>query len=108
MTRSWNVWKKSVGILARVDWSEWVTPIVSVMKKNGAVRVYGDFKVTINPVLQTEQYPLSHMEDIFLSLARGKKFSKLGLADAHLQIEMEEGLRVFPAISTEKDLFQYN
>uniref|UniRef100_A0A8C0IL22 Uncharacterized protein n=1 Tax=Chelonoidis abingdonii TaxID=106734 RepID=A0A8C0IL22_CHEAB len=36
-----------------------------------------------------------------------EKFSKLGLAQAYLQMEMEEGLRVFLTINLEKDLFQY-
>ena len=65
------------GILSNVEYREWATPIVPVVKRNGSVRVCGDFKVSVNPVLLAEQYPLPRMEDIFANLAGGKHFSKL-------------------------------
>ena len=42
------------GIIEPVSWSDWATPIVPVLKKNGSVRLCGDFKVTVNPVLNVE------------------------------------------------------
>lgn len=98
------------GILSSVEWSDWATPIVPVTKKGkaDAVRICGDFKVTINPVLHTVQYPLPRIEDIFASLAGGQKFSKIDLAQAYLQMEVEESSRKFLTINTQKGLFQYN
>ena len=78
------------GILNKVEWSEWATPIVPVPKKDGSVRLCGDYKVTVNPELQAEQYPLPRIEDIFANLAGGQKFSKIDLRQAYHQLEMEE------------------
>lgn len=59
------------GILSIVEQSELATPIVPIPKKDGLVRICGDFKVTVNPVLYVDQYPLPKIENIFASLAGG-------------------------------------
>lgn len=84
------------GILSKVERSEWATPIVPVVKKSGALHICGDFKVTINPVLHTDQYPLPHIEDILASLAGGQHFSKIDLAQAYLQMELGESKKYLP------------
>ncbi|XP_041347276.1 uncharacterized protein K02A2.6-like [Gigantopelta aegis] len=80
----------SDGILTKVNYSEWATPVVPVIKQDGSVRLCGDFKVTVNPVLEVDQYPLPRIEDIFASLAGGQRFSKIDLRQAYLQMEVDE------------------
>ncbi|CAB4007397.1 Uncharacterized protein K02A2.6, partial [Paramuricea clavata] len=99
---------QSEGILSKVEWSDWATPIVPVPKQDGSVRICGDSKGTINPTLQAEQYPLPRIEDIFAHLAGGKKFSKIDLRQAYHQIELEEESKKYLTINTSMGLFQYN
>lgn len=95
------------GVLDPVSQSDWATPIVPVMKKDDSVRVCGDFKVTLNPVLEVEQYPLPHIDDLFTGLAGGKKFSKIDLNQAYLQMHVDEKSKELLTIVTHKGLYRY-
>ena len=57
------------GIPHKVKFGDWATPIVPVAKSNGTVRICGDYKTTVNPQLQTEEYPLPRIDYIFAKLA---------------------------------------
>ena len=76
------------GILEKVTYNESATPIVAVAKPDGRYCICGDFKVTGNPTLKVDQYPLSKVEDLFATLAGRRKFSKLDLSQAYLQLEL--------------------
>ena len=69
-----------MGAIEKVKYSDWATPIVPVPKPNGTVQVCGDFKITVNPMLHVDQHPIPKAEDLFATLAGGKKFSKLDLS----------------------------
>ena len=94
-------------IITPVRYSEWATPIVPVVKGNGRVRLCGDFKTTINPVLLVDKYPLPRIVDIFANLSGGVKFSKVDLTDAFLQMEVEEQSRKYLTINTQRGLYEY-
>ncbi len=98
---------ESEGIIERVNHSDWATPIVAVPKKNGKFRICGDYKVTVNPVLQVDKYPLPKPEDLFATLAGGKKFTTLDLSQAYLQFELDEGSSQYTTINTHKGLYCY-
>ncbi|KAK2183951.1 hypothetical protein NP493_291g03003 [Ridgeia piscesae] len=69
-------------IVKRVTHSEWATPIVTRIKKDGEVRICGDFKVTINPQLDVDEYHLPRIEEIYANLSGGQQFSVIDLRQA--------------------------
>ena len=96
-----------MGAIERVKYSDWATPIVPVPKLDGTVRIYGDFKVTVNPMLHVDQHPIPKAEDLFATLAGGKKFSKLDLSQAYQQVLLHPDDRKYTTINTHLGLYQY-
>ena len=99
---------KQEGVIRPVEFSDWAAPIVPVLKSDGSVRLCGDYKLTVNQAAKVDTYPLPRIEDLLASLAGGKSFSKLDLAHAYQQIELEEESRKYVTVNTHKGLFQYN
>ena len=99
---------QELGIISPVSWSEWATPIVVVPKQDGAIRLCGDFKVSVNPALKIDMYPLPKVEDIFATLGKGELYSKIDLLQAYNQLEVEVASRNLLTINTHKGLFQYS
>uniref|UniRef100_A0A1X7V1G4 Reverse transcriptase domain-containing protein n=1 Tax=Amphimedon queenslandica TaxID=400682 RepID=A0A1X7V1G4_AMPQE len=78
------------GIIKPVCFADWAAPIVPVIKRDGSIRICGDYKVTANRVTKLDKYPLPHIEDLLASLSDGTNFSKLDLSHAYQNIELEE------------------
>ena len=98
---------ETLGVLEKIPHSDWAAPVVPVMKPSGAVRICGDFKVTVNPQIKVDQYPLPRPEELFASLNGGQQFTKLDFSEAYLQIELDEGGQECLVINTHKGLYQY-
>ena len=98
---------ESARIVHQVFTSEWAAPIVPVPKKDGKIRIYGDYKVTVNPVLDIEQYTLPKPQEFFATLAGGENFSKLDLQHAYLQLQLEEESQKYVTINTHCGLYEY-
>ena len=97
----------SDGILEAVQFSEWAAPIVPVVKRDGSIRVCGDYKMTINQVALVDTYPLPLVQDILASLANGKSFTQLDLAHAYQQLVLDEESRPYTTINTHRGLLRY-
>jgi len=79
--------------------SIWAAPNVAVPKKDGKVRICGDYKVTINPAIDVDQYPLP---DLFATVAKGKNFTKLDLS----QMRLDESAQ-YLTINTHMGMYKY-
>ena len=78
------------GILRKVDHSDWASPIVPVLKRDGSVRICGDYKVSINPMLKIDQYPLPNPAELLASLSGGKRFTKRDMISAYQQMILDD------------------
>ena len=96
------------GTLEPVQFSDWATPIVTVVKSDKtSVRICGDFKQTVNPVARLDRYPIPRVDDLFATLAGGRVFSKIDLSHAYQQLPLTEESKKLVVINTHKGLFRY-
>lgn len=61
------------GVIEKINTSDWGTPLVPTLKSNGQIRICGNYKVTVNPVLEDYRYTIPRIEDIFPALRGGEE-----------------------------------
>ena len=92
------------GILTPIQYSDWAAPIVPVMKADRqSIRIYGDFKQTVNRVSPLDKYPIPKIEDLFSQVAGGQKFTKLDMSQAYQQICLDDESKKYVVVNTTKD-----
>ncbi|XP_045541427.1 uncharacterized protein K02A2.6-like [Papilio machaon] len=96
-----------LGVLKPVDHSEYASPIVPVLKRNGSVRICADYAVSINKQLVVDQYPLPTVNELFSKLHSGEQFTKLDLSSAYNQLCLDEESQKLTCINTHRGLYQY-
>lgn len=99
---------ENAGIIEPVKSSDWATPIVPVLKTSGEIRVCGDYEITVNRQLKIDRHPIPRIADLLVQLEKGLVFSKLDLAQAYQQVELDDESKCLTTISTHKGLFQFN
>ncbi|XP_045459565.1 uncharacterized protein K02A2.6-like [Melitaea cinxia] len=95
------------GVIYKVNRSDYGTPIVPAIKSNGDIRICGDYKITLNPILKDFHYPLPRIEEIFSILAGGEQYTKLDLSNAFQQCLLHEKSQAMTAITTHVRTFVY-
>ena len=75
---------EDIGVLERVEFSHWATPIMPVPKSNGTLRLCGDYKVTLNAALEVDQHPQPEPE------AGGQHFNTLDLSQVYKQLVLDD------------------
>ena len=92
------------GVIKSVSTSEWASPVVILPKPDGSIRLCGDYKSTVNPVIENEVYPQPTPDEIFAKMRGGQKFSKIDLTQAYAQVELDEESKKYLTINTSKGL----
>ncbi|XP_059222020.1 uncharacterized protein K02A2.6-like isoform X3 [Stomoxys calcitrans] len=83
--------KIASGFYKKVDFSEWASTTHIVSKKDGGIRITGNYKPTVNPRIIIDEHPIPKPENLFNNMHGAKLFCHLDITDAysHLQIDDE-------------------
>ena len=98
---------ESAGIMEKVEFSEWATPMVHVPKADGTTRSCGDYAVTVNPQLNVPCYLIPLPGDVFVKLCGGQRFTNLDLKSAYQQLPLDPDSQQFVTINTHRGLYHY-
>ena len=71
------------------------------------MRICGDYKVTLNPCLEVDQYPLPKAEELFVTISGGERFTKPDLSQAYQQMVLDDDLKDLVTINTHRRLYRY-
>ena len=96
---------EAAGIIERSS-SSYCSPMVVVAKKDGGVRLCGDYR-RLNSITKVDAEPMSDCRSIFARLAGSRWFSKLDLTKGFFQIPLDAESRKLTAFATPEGLFQY-
>ncbi|KAM8701369.1 hypothetical protein ACLKA7_000226, partial [Drosophila subpalustris] len=96
------------GILERVEYTDWATPIVPVIKKDGSVRICGDYKSTVNKVIKPHGHQIPAINTLLASIEGGSIFAKIDLAQAYQQLVVDERSAMLQTITTHMGTFKVN
>lgn len=95
------------GIIEKVDKpTEWISPMVIVIKDSGDIRLCLDMR-QVNKAIKRETYPLPTLEEMRVKLSGARFFSRLDVKDAFHQIELAEESRHLTTFVTHKGLFRF-
>lgn len=99
---------EELNVITPTSTNEWGTPLVPIMKPDGSIRICADYKITLNKHLSDDRHPLPRVEDIFNALEGGITFTKLDLAMAYNQLELDDESRKLVAWSTHRGVYLVN
>lgn len=86
--------------------SDWVSPLVPVLKGDGDIRICVDMRQA-NKAIIREKYPLPTMEQLIPKFRNAKIFSKLDLKNSFHQVELSEDSRHITTFISSHGLFRY-
>ena len=100
----------NLGIIYSVENPTMAAPIVPVVKQKGAtnpIRICGDYSLTLNKIIDPDQYCVPRLEEILEKVSSCKVFSVLDLSDAYLQIPLSPESQLYTCVATHVGYFAY-
>ena len=94
-------------IIEPVSHSEWASPVVTVTKEDGSLRQLWRLQKECEPCMPRRPIPTVQVNDTFARLAGCKRFTKLNLCQAYLQLTLDEELQSVTTVNTIKGLFKF-
>ena len=97
------------GIIEKVPPTQatpWVSAIVAIPKKDGSVRICVDMR-KVNQAIKRFRYLIPTVDEISQELNGAKFFSKLDLAQAYHQLELDAKSRFITTFSTHICMYRY-
>ena len=92
---------EKIGIVKESE-SEWSSPMVIVMKKDGGI----DFR-KLNQLTKFNAYPMPHIDDLLDAVGRAKYSTTLDLAKGYQQVPMHEDHKAKTAFRSPIGLLQF-
>ncbi|XP_053967882.1 uncharacterized protein LOC128869366 [Anastrepha ludens] len=94
------------GILEPVEYSDWATPIVPVVEKDGSIRICGDYQSTLNKAIKPHCHQIPAVSTLLASIEGGSIYAKIDLAQAYQQLVVDERSSLLQTVSTHKGAFK--
>ncbi|XP_062538719.1 uncharacterized protein K02A2.6-like [Armigeres subalbatus] len=82
--------KLATGVFKKVDYSEWSSPTHIVVKKNGDLRITGNYKPTVNPRMIVDEHPIPKIDTIFNKMKGATMFCHLDVTDAYTHLPIDD------------------
>ncbi|UYV78632.1 K02A2.6-like, partial [Cordylochernes scorpioides] len=94
------------GVIEPVKFTKWASPIVTVLKNDGTIRICHDYKITVNLYSNPDKYPLLTIPQLLDRLRGGRVFTKLDMAQSYQQLKVDETSAEILAINTPRGLYK--
>ena len=97
----------AIGVLTKVNRSEWAAPAFIVPKKDGRVRFVSDFR-KLNKHIKRTPYPLPHIKDMLLKVSHFTYATALDLVMGYYNITLSDDAKKLCTITTPFGKYEYN
>lgn len=82
--------KIASGFYEKFEHSEWASTTHVVAKKNGKIRITGNYKPALNPRLVIDEHPIPKAEHLFNKMKGANLFCHLDITDAYTHLQVDD------------------